>query len=137
MPKIGVDILIGVEDSEGVEQVIGGQRDASLNREVATVDATHKQNSGWAYNLAGQGSWSIEADGVVLEDDTSLALLEEKFENKEPVVVYWTNPTGNSYKGDAILTNYPIQAPTNDVVTYSVTFQGQGKYEKVEPTPEG
>lgn len=124
--KTGVDVLISVG-----EAVIGGQRGATLNREVATIDATHKQVAGWGYNIAGQGSWSIDTDGVLLADDASLDTLEEAFENKEAVEITWTNPSGKSYKGSAILTSYPIEAPMDDVMTYSMSFQGQGKYETV------
>ena len=42
--KTGVDVLISVG-----EAVIGGQRGATLNREVNTIDATHKQVAGWGY----------------------------------------------------------------------------------------
>ena len=125
--KTGVDVLISVD-----EAVIGGQRGATLNREVNTIDATHKQVAGWGYSIAGQGSWGIDTDGVLLADDAALDTLEEAFENKEAVKVTWTNPSGKSYTGDAILTSYPIEAPMDDVMTYSMSFQGQGKYEKVE-----
>ena len=134
--KTGVDVLISIENEAGEEQVIGGQRGATLNREVATIDATHKQVAGWGYNIAGQGSWSVDTYGVLLSDDESLDVLEEKFENKEAVIVQWTNPGGKSYKGSAILTSYPIEAPMDDVMTYSMSFQGQGKYEKVTVVPE-
>ena len=103
--KTGVDVLISVLNETGEEQVIGGQRGATLNREVNTIDATHKQVAGWGYSIAGQGSWSIDTDGVLLADDASLDILEEKFENKEAITVQWTNPGGKSYKGDAILTS--------------------------------
>lgn len=131
MPKTGVDVLISVENETGEEQVIGGQRSATLSREIETIDATHKQVAGWAYNIAGQGSWSIETDGTLLEGDEALDILETKFENKEAVKVTFTNPSGKSYTGDAILTEYPIEAPMDDVMTYTMTFQGQGKYEPV------
>lgn len=133
--KTGVDVLISVVDADGQERVIGGQRGATLNREVNTIDATHKQVAGWGYSIAGQGSWSIDTDGVLLADDESLDILEEKFENKEAVTVQWTNPGGKSYKGNAIITSYPIEAPMDDVMTYSTSFQGQGKYEKVTVVP--
>src|SRR5699024_7402386 len=123
--KTDVDDLISVG-----EGVIGGQRGASLNGEVNTIDAASKQIAGGGYSIAGQGSWSIDTDGVLLADDASLDTLEEAFENKEAVKVTWTNPGGKSYTGDAILTSYPIEAPMDDVMTYSMSFQGQGKYEK-------
>ena len=135
--KTGVDVLISVVDETDEEQVIGGQRGATLNREVNTIDATHKQVAGWGYNIAGQGSWSIDTDGVLLEDDASLTLLEDAFENKEAVTVQWTNPSGQSYRGEAIITSYPVEAPMDDVMTYSMSFQGQGKYEKVEDSGGG
>ncbi|QQK75155.1 phage major tail protein, TP901-1 family [Salicibibacter cibarius] len=130
MPRTGVDVLIAIEDEDGDKKFIGGQREATLNREKEEIDATHKLTAGWAYNLAGQGSWSIEMDGVMLEDDESLELLDDAFENDETIHVHWTNKSGTNYEGDAILTDYPIEAPMDDVMTYSMTFNGQGKYTK-------
>src|SRR5699024_11930630 len=99
--KTGVDVLISVGDA-----VIGGQRGATVILEGNTIEATHKQVAGWGYSIAGQGSWSIDTDGVLLADDASLDTLQEAFENKEAVKVTWTNPGGKSYTGDAILTSY-------------------------------
>src|SRR5699024_1314228 len=130
--KTGVDVLISVG-----EAVIGGQRGATLNREVNTIDATHKQVAGWGYSIAGQGSWSIDTDDVLQADDASLDTLEEAFENKEAVKVTWTNPSGKSYTGDALLTSYPIEAQMDDVMTYSMTCKGPGKYEKVDDSGGG
>lgn len=134
--KTGVDVLISIVGEDGEEKVIGGQRGATLNREVDTIDATHKQVVGWTYSLPGTGSWSIDTDGVLLNDDASLQDLEDAFENKETITVQWVNPTGQSYKGKAFITSYPVEAPMDDVMTYSLSLEGQGKYEKVEKTPE-
>lgn len=129
MPKVPVDVLVSIE-KDGEDLVVGGQRDATLNRDVETIDATHKLTAGWANNIAGQGSWGIETDLLILEDDESYNALEDAFENKEEVNVTFTNPSGTTYKGSAIITSFPVNAPMNDVMSSSVTFAGQGKYEK-------
>ncbi|WP_193063472.1 phage tail tube protein [Oceanobacillus oncorhynchi] len=130
MPRTGVDVLISIKKGNE-EKFLGGQRNATLNREKEEIDATHKLTAGWAYNIPGQGSWSIETDGVMLEEDESLDELNTAFEENESITVRWNNPNGQSYEGQTILTDYPIEAPMDDVMTYSMTFSGQGKYKKV------
>src|SRR5699024_12327278 len=94
--KTGVDVLISVG-----ETVSGGQRGATLNREVNTIDATHKQVAGWGYSIAGQGSWSIDTDGGLLADDAALDTLEEAYENKEAAKVNRGHPGAASTKRHA------------------------------------
>ena len=133
MPKTGVDVLIKVNDT-----VIGGQRGATFNTEIATIDATHKDAAGWGFNIAGQGSWSIDCNGVVLagndpgEERMSLLALHQAYKAKEALDVEFSDPTGLSYRGQAIMTSLPIEAPMDDVMTYTTAFQGQGEYEIVD-----
>lgn len=134
--KTGVDVLISVGG-----KVIGGQRGASFNPEVGTIDATYKQTSGWAYNIPGQGSWSVDTDGIVLFGEEGSSELEANtfelhraFKEKEVVELSIEDEnSGLNISGQAIMTSFPMEFPQDDVVTWSTSFQGQGEYELIAP----
>lgn len=132
MPKKykGIDFVIKVE-IDGTEKVIGGQRGCTLNRSSETLDVTSKDSAGWQENLSGLKNWGVDTDGLVVKDDTALDYLETCFMegNELPVIV--STPLGKNYKGNVIITDFPIEAPYDDAATYSLSFVGSGKLEKV------
>lgn len=128
--KTGVKVFIRVGG-----KTIAGQRSATFNTEKNMVDATHKQTAGWAQNIPGQGSWSIDTDGLVLsgatpdEESTNLKALLQAYLNDELLDVEFNDPTGISFSGQAYMTSLPIEAPMDDVMTYSTSLSGQGAFE--------
>jgi TP901-1 family phage major tail protein len=109
---------------------VAGQRGGTFNRSADTIDLTSKDNSGWQDEDYGTASWSIEADGLLVEDDAGYAALEDAFDNKQVVLVRWETAAGNKYEGDAIITDFSNEAPYDDSATYSVTLNGKGQYTK-------
>ena len=73
--------------------------------------------------------WSIDNDGLYVPNDESHAILSQAFENGDPVCLKVVN--GKTKKGMfgglAVITDYPLEAPHDDAVTYSLTFEGMGK----------
>ena len=67
----GVNFLIYVEDKTTPDTFIkvAGQRGGTLTREYDTLDVTSKDNFGWSDEEYGVASWSIEADGLLVEND--------------------------------------------------------------------
>lgn len=128
----GVNFLILVEDKQtpGTYIKVAGQRNGSLNREYDTVDVTNKDNSGWSDEEYGVGKWSIEGDGLLVENDAGYLALEEAFENAEYVKVRFQTAGGNKYEGNALISDFPIEAPYDDAATYSITLNGKGAYTK-------
>lgn len=134
MAKIsGMKVKVYLKDSaSGI--VLGGQRNATLNRSAESIDATSKDTEGyWKESIQGFKEWSIDADGAYVTDDAAYAKLEEAFLNSENVDVYIQFPSGTKYEGNATITDFPIEAPYDDLVTYSLTLQGNGALKKVEP----
>lgn len=129
----GVNFLLYV--NTGTEAVpvytkIAGQKGGSFTRSTDTIDLTSKDNVGWQDEDYGVASWSIEADGLLVEDDAGYSALEDAFDNKEFVLVRWETAAGNKYEGQAIISDFSTEAPYDDNATYSITLNGKGQYTK-------
>lgn len=112
-------------------KVLGGQRSATLNRSAESLDATSK-DSEWRENLQGIKEWSIDADGLLIESDEAYSELEDAFMEDGEVGVIITLPSGKKYSGNAIITDFPLEFPYDDLVSYTVAFTGNGPLEKEE-----
>jgi len=126
MPKVkGVDVVIKI----GTD-LLGGQRSATLNRAGETIDVTTKDSNGWKESEPGLKEWSIDCDGLFVESDTAYEALETAFLNGDKVSVELGMPSGLKYSGQAIITDFPLEAPYDDNVSYSVAFAGDGELTK-------
>lgn len=111
----------------GTGKVLAGQRSASLSRSADSIDATSKDTEGgWKESLAGFKEWSIDCDGAFVESDEAYAILEDCYINSENVDVYIEMPSGTKYAGNTTITDFPIEFPYDDLVTYSLSLQGSG-----------
>lgn len=123
----GLDVLIKING-----KVVGGQRNASLEISVETMDATHKLSGGWSEKIAGLMSWTPSLDGIYVTDDEGLGLLEKALFDKKAVdLVFFQGVEGDTYsfgyEGKAILTSLSYEAGQDDVVSYTVGSEGTGK----------
>lgn len=135
MATSGVNFLVYVNmGDEPIVQyaAIAGQRGATLNRSMDTIDTTSKDSEGFKENEAGFIEWSIDFDGLLIEDDAGYMKLEEVFLARKKVKVRFETAAGNKYEGHAILTDFPIEGPYDGEATYSGTLTGTGKYTKVD-----
>jgi len=127
----GKDILLAIWDKTGANILaIAGQQSLTINRSADTIEITSKDtDGGWKSYIAGMKEWSIEADGIYVKDDESHAILSAAFEAGDPVCikVYDNKRKKGMFGGLAVITDYPIEAPYDDSVTYSLTFSGMGK----------
>lgn len=134
--KTGVSILLQVEDQEnpGTYRTLGGQRGATLNRSTSTADTTNKDSDpGWESNIPILNSWSIEADALLLTDDAAYADLKDAWRNRTQINVR-VNDTeaGTTETGLATITDFPMEAPHDDMATVSITLQGTGALTEAE-----
>lgn len=120
----GMDVLVSIKS--GLEHiVVGGQRGATLNRSSEAIDVTNKVNGGWKESVAGFKEWSVDCDGLYVVDDAGYEALEAAFNASEEVELKIAS--GNLvYVGKAIITDFPIEAPYDDIATYSISFTGTG-----------
>lgn len=127
--KRGLNVVISVKDG-GSYKAVAGQRGATLNRSTDTLDISNKVTEGWKEFITGSKEWSIECDGILMADDTAFAKLEEYFLNGTEVDVKIGDSEGWGYQGKAIITDFPIEAPYDDALAYTLTLQGTGALSK-------
>lgn len=129
----GVNFLISINTGTDVAPVwttVAGQRGGTFNRSSDTLDLTSKDNAGWQDEDYGVASWTIEGDGLLVEDDAGYLALEDAFDNKQFVQVRWETAAGNKYEGQALIADFNTEAPYDDNATYSITLNGKGQYTK-------
>ncbi|MGH1144275.1 phage major tail protein, TP901-1 family [Bacillus pseudomycoides] len=125
----GMKCKVYIEDATS-GKLLAGQRNATLSRSAETVDATSKDTAGfWKESLAGFKEWSIDCDGAFIESDEAYGLLETAFINSNNVNVYIELPSGTKYKGNSTITDFSLEFPYDDLVTYSISLQGSGALE--------
>lgn len=126
----GIDILLYAGEEED-RKVVGGQRGATLNRSSEPLDTTAKDNEGgWKTSITGFKEWSIEAEGILMTGNEGFNAVEDAFLSSKPIMVELSTPGGRKYKGLGIITELPIEAPYDDMATYSLTIQGAGALEQ-------
>jgi TP901-1 family phage major tail protein len=126
----GKDIMLLVYDDNDELLAIAGQRSLTINRSADSIEVSSKDTEGgWKSNLAGMKEWSIETDGLYVASDTSMQKLSKAFQNSDPVCLVVKNVKTDSYMfgGQAAITDFPLEAPYDDALTYSVTFSGNGQ----------
>lgn len=126
----GKDILLCIWNTDGTDLLaISGQQGLTINRSADSIEITSKDTQGgWKSYLTGMKEWSIDNDGLYVPNDQSHRILSQAFENGDPVcvkVVDGKRKVG-MFGGLAVVTDYPIEAPHDDAVTYSITLSGMG-----------
>jgi len=125
----GKDILLLVYDDNDELLAIAGQKSLTINRSADTIEVSSKDTEGgWKSNIAGMKEWSIDTDGLYIASDASMKKLAKAFADSDPVCLIVKNTKTDSYMfgGQAFITDFPLEAPYDDALTYSVTFSGNG-----------
>ena len=117
----GLDVLIKVGST-----VVGGQRNASLEMSAETIDTTVKSTGGWAAKIPGIKSWTSSCDGVYFLDDAGLEAAQAAFMNGTEVKLDFSNSSGLAYSGQAVITSMSVEAGQEDIVSYTISFEGTG-----------
>lgn len=129
----GIDLLVKIDDT-----VVALQKGATLNRSADTIDTTTKDSAGWKEFVQSFKEWSIDCDGLytlpTAGGTDSFSLLEQYFESGEAVTVEFaladpsnlTTGDTEGFTGQAIIVDFPLEAPMDDSLTFSVSLQGTG-----------
>ena len=131
---VGDDVLLKVKSLED-GKILAGQQGASISRSASEVDVSTK-GTNWAEKLAGQLSWSISCDGLLVADDEAYNYLEDAFHNRQLVEIYVEYPNGKKYEGLAIITTADLDAPFGDACSYSFEFGGTGELTPIKSEME-
>lgn len=137
----GKDILLAVWNLDGSKLLaVSGQQGLTINRTADSIEITSKDTEGgWKSKLAGMKEWSIDNDGIYVVESESHKALAEAFNESDPVCIkIYNNKTKKGmFGGLAIITDYPIEAPYDDAVTYSLTLEGMGALIDLTQNPAG
>ena len=108
---------------------VGAATSHTLNVNAEMIDATTKSSAGWKDVLPGLRDWSMDTENLVQFDATEG--IDESFADlgarTQVVLKFSTEVTGDSrWTGSAYVTSISINAPMEDVVSYSMSFAGDG-----------
>ncbi len=126
----GKDILLAVYNADGSRLIaIGGQQGLTINRSADSIEITSKDTAGgWKSKIAGMKEWSIDNDGLYVPGDEAHSTLSQAFENSDPVCIKVIDGKRKRgmFGGLAVITDYPLEAPYDDAMTYSLSLEGMG-----------
>lgn len=126
----GKDVILAIFDSTGANLLaVSGQQGLTINRSADSIEVTSKDTKGgWKSKIAGMKEWSIDNDGLYVPNSDSHKALGKAFEDGSKICVKVINSKTNKgmFGGLAVITDYPIEAPYDDSVTYSLTLEGVG-----------
>ena len=126
----GKDILLAIWSKDGSKLLaISGQQGLTINRSADSIEITSKDTQGgWKSKIAGMKEWSIDNDGLYVPNDESHTILSQAFDNSDPVCIKVINGKTKEgmFGGLAVITDYPLEAPYDDAMTYSLTLEGMG-----------
>jgi predicted secreted protein len=104
---------------------LGGQQGANLIRQTEAIDITNRIHGEWAESLAGKKSWNIVCSGLYITNDKAFVLLEDAFMNNKTVEVL-ISFGGSKMKGNAIITDFPLNSVFNKEFKYNIKLLGTG-----------
>lgn len=99
----------------------------SLDLGIDTMDTT-SLGKDWKEYITGLKEWSSSAEGTwnVATDTTGQKALQDAYLAGTSVTIkHYVNST-NYYSGSAYITSVSVEDPVDDVVSFSVEFQGTG-----------
>lgn len=125
----GSDLLVYL--GTGTTVPIAYSRNCSLSLSVNIVDATTKSNDGWEESIATLKSWSIETDGLGVWTE-NIKEFVAAFDSRAPLQVTFRPSTivsgvTQTYKGEAYIESFDVEAPMEDGLTYKLSLKGSGK----------
>jgi predicted secreted protein len=123
----GSDILLYDADSNFPLMC---QTNVTITLNDAMIDATCKQSAGYSVSLPGLRDFAFTADALVNFDegatDLGITTLFAAYDARTPINILISNPVLATayYTGLAYVESIEVNAPMEDVVTYTVSFTG-------------
>jgi TP901-1 family phage major tail protein len=119
----GLELLLYIGD-----QVIGGQRDASISMEAESIDISNKNDYGWSSTIGGSKSWSVSTNSLFITDDAGQKALMEAFIAGENVEVELKNESESVYfAGTCQITSVEVSMEYSDVCQMDIELAGIGE----------
>ncbi len=126
----GKDILLAVFDATGTKLLaVSGQQGLTINRTADSIEVSSKDTKGgWKSKIVGMKEWSIDNDGLYVPSDETHKLLGKAFDESKPVCIKVINGREKEgmFGGLAYVSDYSLEAPYDDAMTYSIALEGNG-----------
>lgn len=126
----GKDIILAVFDATGADLLaVSGQQGLTINRNADSIEVSSKDTKGgWKSKIAGMKEWSIDNDGLYVPTAESHKALGKAFDDSDPVCIKVVNGKTSKalFGGLAYVTDYSLEAPYDDAMTYSLSLEGNG-----------
>ncbi len=110
-------------------QKVGGQKDASFDRGLSTIDVTDKDSAGNEEHLVGIANWSITFDAFLIEANEEWLDVEKSFDDKTQLSYQIITPS-HTYTGKATVESLNMTGPLADAGVVSFTLKGTGALTK-------
>ncbi|MGD2330679.1 phage tail tube protein [Bacillus amyloliquefaciens] len=128
--QAGVDVIVKVGEPS---IAVGGQSGATINRSMNVIETTDKTSNGWVTKIGGTKEWSVEMDAFMVVGDAGYKAMNQAFKDRAEVDVE-VEVAGFLFQGKALISDFPIEAPQDDAVTFSVTLEGTGELVESDAT---
>lgn len=126
----GKDIILAVFDATGEKLLaVSGQQGLTINRTADSIEVSSKDTKGgWKSKIVGMKEWSIDNDGLYVPSDETHQQLGKAFEESKPVCIKVINAREKEgmFGGLAYVSDYSLEAPYDDAMTYSIALEGNG-----------
>lgn len=126
----GKDIILAIFDSTGADLLaVAGQQGLTINRTKDSIEVTSKDTvGGWKSKIGGMKEWSIDNDGLYVANHESHKTLGKAFQDDDLICLKVINQKEKTsmFGGLAILSDYSLEAPYDDAMTYSISLEGNG-----------
>ena len=127
MAKIlGVDVLLSVNST-----IIGAQSNANLKIDAKEIDTSDKTTGGWDTALAGNRTWTIDAECITLESDAGQAAVETAMLLGTQVTASIAVGTRGTYQGTATITSLEFTGEKDDKSTMKISLKGASALARV------
>ena len=106
---------------------VGGQKDASWEWGLDSMDITDKDSAGWKENLPGNRVMTIEFDCFLIEDNAGFVEMKKGFWDTTPKDLDLRLKTpAKTYRGYFRLSSGSGEAPLEDAVTIAFSIESTG-----------
>ena len=106
------------------------QTNVTITLNDAMIDATCKQSAGYSVSIPGLRDFAFTADALVDFNegvsDTGITTLFAAYDARTPINILISNPVipQGYYTGLTYIDSIEVNAPMEDVVSYTVSFSG-------------
>lgn len=119
----GTDIYLMVDVGSEVWRKVGGQKDATFNRGVGTIDTTDKDSGGDEEHLPNIRNWSVSFDAFLIEGNEGFLAIEAAYDAGTQLDYKLVTPDYD-YKGKASVESLSMTGPLVDAGVASFTLKG-------------